>query len=176
MNNLVSEVITGKGSSFSFARFCDRWIWTLMALLLLSIVLLGFVPSSIDKVQAIKAGQRDAFPWFLHIHAVAMGSWVVLLLAQTLLVALNKRQWHKSLGMLSTVLAPLIFTMMVLIVGKFLIELSYLPPDAIIANVSGSVAFVLTLQGRAIVLYAIFFVWAYRTGRHNLETHKPINP
>jgi hypothetical protein len=65
----------------------DRWIFVFMAAFILATVLVGFVPASLGKIAAVEAGQRAPFPPVLHVHAVLMGSWVLLLLAQASLVA-----------------------------------------------------------------------------------------
>lgn len=49
-----------------------------------------------------------------------------------------------------------------------------LPADTPLAVISGSrgIGFVLTVQGRAIILFATFFVWAFRTRLSRPDTHK----
>ena len=86
----------------------DRWIFVFVAALLFVTVLAGFIPSSIEKISAIQSGQRAAFPSVLHIHAILMGSWISLLLAQACLVAGSHSSIHQRLGMLSMVLMPAI--------------------------------------------------------------------
>jgi hypothetical protein len=66
-----------------------RWVFVLMAALILGTVLVGFIPDSLEKIAAVEAGQRAPFPPVLHVHAVLMGSWVLLLLAQASLVAIR---------------------------------------------------------------------------------------
>lgn len=87
-------------------EFIDRWIWVFMAALFVVTVLVGFIPDSIAKVGAIEAGARPPFPPILHVHAVLMGSWMVLLLTQSTLMATGRSAWHKQLGLLSFGLAP----------------------------------------------------------------------
>jgi hypothetical protein len=70
------------------AALIDRWIFVFMAGLFVVVTLAGFVPSSIVKIAAVEAGQRPPFPLILHIHAVLMGSWLILLLGQTSLMAM----------------------------------------------------------------------------------------
>lgn len=177
----ASEARSIQSSEFSFARFADRWIWVFMAALLLVIVLAGFIPSSIQRIQAIQAQRSPPFPWFLHIHAVAMGSWMLLLLAQTLLIGTGRKRWHMSLGAVSVVAAPLVFVMMVVLASGRWAEVlagrvpSRLDPalaEAPLAAMSSGLAFVLAVQGRAVVLFSIFFVWAYRARHARPDTHK----
>lgn len=88
------------------AHSIDRWIYVGMAAWFILIVLTGFVPDSIMKIAAVQAGLRPTFPLILHVHAVLMGSFLLLLLAQTSLVALGRRHLHVRLGVLGMVLAP----------------------------------------------------------------------
>lgn len=92
--------------SASLTQIIDRWIFVFMAALLIVVTLLGFLPDSVMKVEAVSAGKRLPFPLILHAHAVVMGSWLLLLLAQTTLMATGRREGHKQLGLLSLVLAP----------------------------------------------------------------------
>ncbi|TNE28221.1 MAG: hypothetical protein EP350_10820 [Alphaproteobacteria bacterium] len=77
-----------------------------MAAMLVVVVLVGFVPDSLGKIAAVQAGERPPFPVAMHAHAVLMGSWMSLLLAQTTLMATGRKQGHMQLGLLSMVLAP----------------------------------------------------------------------
>ena len=86
----------------------DRWIYVFTAASLVVIVFAGFIPDSFMKVAAVGAGERPPFPAILHVHAVLMGSFLLLLLAQTVLVATGRRNGHMQLGIVATVLAPAI--------------------------------------------------------------------
>jgi hypothetical protein len=88
------------------AGFIDRWIFVFTAALFVIVTLVGFVPSSLAKIEAVQAGQRLPFPVILHVHAVLMGAWLLLLLAQTTLMATGQPRFHKQLGVASFVLAP----------------------------------------------------------------------
>jgi hypothetical protein len=95
-------------SGASRAHAIDRWIYVFTAAIMIAIVLAGFVPDSVTKVAAIQAGKRPPFPIMLHVHAVLMGSFLLLLLAQTVLVATGRRYWHMQLGIAAAVLVPAI--------------------------------------------------------------------
>ena len=95
-------------SGGSRTNVIDRWIYVFTAASFLAVVLAGFLPDSVAKVAAINAGQRPPFPLVLHIHAVLMGSFLLLLLAQTVLVATGRRAWHMQLGIAAMVLTPAI--------------------------------------------------------------------
>ena len=88
------------------AHAIDRWIYVFTAASFIAIVLAGFIPSSIGKIAAVQAGQRPPFPLVMHVHAALMGSFLLLLLAQTVLVATGRQAQHMRLGLVSMVLAP----------------------------------------------------------------------
>lgn len=89
-------------------QLVDRWIYVFMAAFFLATTFAGFIPDSFERVAAIRAGQRFPFPPVLHVHAVLMGAWLLLLLAQTSLVATGRRRLHRKLGVASVVLVPAI--------------------------------------------------------------------
>jgi hypothetical protein len=95
-------------SGASRSNVIDRWIYVFTAASFIAIVLAGFVPDSFAKLGAIHAGQRPPFPLVLHIHAVLMGSFLLLLLGQTVLVATGRRAGHMQLGVAGLVLTPVI--------------------------------------------------------------------
>ncbi len=88
------------------AHALDRWIYVVTAASFIVIVLAGFIPSSLGKIAAVQAGQRPPFPLVLHMHAMLMGSFLLLLLAQTTLVATGRCEYHRRLGLLAMVLVP----------------------------------------------------------------------
>lgn len=88
------------------ARTIDRWIYVYMAASFVAITLTGFIPDSIMKIALVKAGARPPFPLVLHFHAVLMGSFLLLVLAQTTMAATGKWQAHQRLGRLAMGLVP----------------------------------------------------------------------
>ena len=88
------------------AHAIDRWIFVIMAAWFIAIVLAGFIPDSLMKIGLVETGQRPPFPPILHLHAVLMGSFLLLLLAQSVLMATGKSAQHMRLGMVGMVLAP----------------------------------------------------------------------
>jgi hypothetical protein len=102
----IAESATGKTLPWAATDLIDRWIYVFTAGLFLVAVLFGFIPDSIEKITAVRSGQRPLFPPILHVHALLMGSWVILLFAQTTLMAAKRPMLHKQLGMTSFVLAP----------------------------------------------------------------------
>lgn len=102
------------------AHALDRWIYVITAASFIVIVLAGFIPSSLAKIAAVEAGERQPFPLVLHMHAVLMGTFLLLLLAQTTLVALGRCDLHRRLGLASMVIAPAIVA-----VGFVLVPTNY---------------------------------------------------
>ena len=90
------------------AHAIDRWIFVFMAAWFIVIVLVGFIPDAMMKVGLVEAGQRPPFPLVLHMHAVAMGSFLLLLLAQTVMVATGRNELHKQVGIAAFVLVPVL--------------------------------------------------------------------
>lgn len=90
------------------AHAVDRWIFVFMAAWFIALVLAGFIPSSLTKIEMVRSGMRPPFPLVMHVHAVLMGAFLLLLLAQTWLVATGRCAYHVRLGMLSLVLVPAI--------------------------------------------------------------------
>jgi hypothetical protein len=88
------------------AHAIDRWIFVFMAAWFIVIVLAGFIPDSLMKVAMVKAGARPPFPLVLHMHAIIMGSFLLLLLTQSWLMATGRSANHMRLGLLALVLAP----------------------------------------------------------------------
>ena len=102
------------------AHAIDRWIFVGMAGSFLVYTLLGFIPDSLGKIAALEAGQRPPFPPILHVHALLMGSFLLLLFTQTWLMATGRQEKHKQLGILGMILAPTL-----VVVGFILIPTNY---------------------------------------------------
>lgn len=90
------------------AHAVDRWIYVFTAASFIAIVLAGFIPSSLEKIALVEAGERAPFPLVMHMHAVLMGAFLLLLLAQTTLVATGRCALHMKLGLVSVLLVPAI--------------------------------------------------------------------
>ena len=90
------------------AHAIDRWIFVFMAIWFIALVLAGFIPSSLMKIEMVRSGLRPSFPLVMHLHAVLMGSFLLLLLAQTWLMATGRNGHHMRLGLLALALAPAI--------------------------------------------------------------------
>lgn len=168
----------GSGRESTLSGVIDRWIYVFMAALFVVTTLVGFVPDSLAKIAAVEAGQRAPFPPILHIHAVLMGSWLLLLLAQTSLMATGRPAHHKKLGLASFVLAPAIvmtgFVLVPTMYGQVWTATQNAPPEmaeqmqGLLAHV-GNIAL---LQIRAGLLFAFFVMLALKARKTDSSVHK----
>src|SRR3954453_16695809 len=76
------------------AHSIDRWIFVFTAVWFIAIVLVGFIPDSLIKVPPVQAAQRAPFPTVLHVHALLMGSFLLLLLTQAVPIATGRCELH----------------------------------------------------------------------------------
>src|SRR3982750_4137403 len=90
------------------AHAIDRGIFVPMAAWFIVITLTGFIPDAMMKVGMVKAGARPPFPMVLHMHAVLMGTFLALLLAQSWMMATGRNALHKQVGIGAFVLVPAI--------------------------------------------------------------------
>ena len=90
------------------AHALDRWIFVVQAVFFLVLVLAGFIPDAIGMVAAANAGLRPPLPIILHVHAVVMGSFLLLLLSQSVLMATGRCELHKRVGIAAFVLVPVL--------------------------------------------------------------------
>ena len=169
-----SDVLSGTPRAHSI----DRWIYVFTAASFIAIVLAGFIPSSLQKIAAVEAGQRPPFSPLLHMHAVLMGSFLLLLLAQTTLVATGRCAQHMRLGLVSMLLVPAI-----VIVGFLLARANYhgvwgalqaAPPAARaeLQGVMGILDNILLLQLRVGILFPILIWIGLRARRGEPGLHK----
>ena len=170
----TSDVLSGTPR----AHTIDRWIFVFMAVWFIAIVLAGFIPDSLMKIEAVRAGERPPFPLVLHLHAVLMGSFLLLLLTQTWLMATGKSAQHMRLGISAMVLAPAL-----VIVGLVLAPTMYhmLWDEAQSAlpgkreELQGVLAIrenILLLQLRVGILFSLFLAIALRARGRNAGLHK----
>ena len=125
--------IGGSSHDDSITGFIDRWIYVFMAALFFVTVLVGFIPDSLMKIEMVRAGTRPPFPMILHVHAVVMGAWMCLLLAQTSLMAAGRKAQHFQLGLVGMVLMPAIVLTGVILVptmyGQLYQQFANAPPE-----------------------------------------------
>ena len=160
------------------AHSIDRWIFVFMAVWFIAIVLAGFIPDSLAKIDLVRSGQRPPFPLVLHLHAVLMGLFLLLLLAQSWLMATGRSARHMRLGMLAMVLAPAL-----VIVGFFLAPTMYhmlwagalaAPPEsqAEMQAALGIWENILLLQIRIGILFPLFLAIGLKARGRNAGMHK----
>jgi hypothetical protein len=160
------------------AHAIDRWIYVFMAVWFIGIVLVGFIPDAMMKVAMVKAGARPPFPAILHVHAVLMGSFLLLLLVQTWLMATGRKALHMQLGVLGMALAA------ALVVAGFILAptmyyqvwggATFGPPQvrAAMAPVLPLVENILLLQIASGVMFSVFITIALVARDRNAGLHK----
>ena len=160
------------------AHAIDRWIFVITAAWFVLIVLTGFVPDSIMKIGMVEAGKRPPFPLIMHIHAVLMASFLLLVLAQTWLMATGRSEYHMRLGVAAFGLAP------ALVVAGFILAptmyhetwnlLRSAPPEAR-AKLQALIAKkedILLVQLRIGLLFPLFLLIGLRARGVNAGVHK----
>jgi hypothetical protein len=161
-----------------FTAFADRWIYVFMAALFIVTVFAGFIPDSIGKLGAVAAGKRPPFPMILHIHSVLMGSWLLLLLAQAVLMATGRAGFHKQLGMLGMVLAPAMvivgFILIPTMDGQIVEGIRHGPPPVVVElrNILPIVLDIMLIQIRAGLVFVVLVGIALAMRRADPEVHK----
>lgn len=160
------------------AHAIDRWIFVFMAAWFIALVLAGFVPSSLMKIELVRSGARPPFPLVMHLHAVLMGSFLLLLLAQTWLMATGRNAYHMRLGIASMVLAPAIvivgFILAPTMYHQILDGLQTAPPE-MRESVQERLSFsenVKLIQIRVGILFPLFLAIALRARGRDAGLHK----
>ena len=138
-------------------RFADRWIFVFTAALFVVVALGGFIPQSIAIVAMVKAGKFPPLPPILHVHAVLMGTWLLLLLAQALLVVTGRRALHQVLGITALVLVPaMVVTWVILVRMEW--------------EIAGATIGAVLI--RACIVFPVLVGWALWIRRSDPQTHK----
>lgn len=160
------------------AKTIDRWIYVFTAVSFIVITLTGFIPDSLQKIAAVQSGARPPFPVVLHMHAVLMGSFLLLLLVQTALVATGRGDLHRRLGIAGFMLAAVL-----VLVGLILVPTMYhyawnaaqaAPPETR-ARLQQNVLMrdnIMLLQLRIGLLFPLFLGIALRARRRDAGLHK----
>ncbi len=160
------------------AHAVDRWIFVFMAAWFIAVVFAGFIPDSLMKIEMVKAGLRPPFPLILHAHAVVMGSFLLVLLAQTWLMATGRREYHMQIGLVGYALAAVL-----VIVGFLLVPTMYGqvwdgahhgPPQVreMLQKQLPVVDNIALLQYRIGILFPLFLAIAFRARGKNAGMHK----
>jgi hypothetical protein len=160
------------------AHAIDRWIFVFMACWYIAIVLTGFIPDSLEKVAAVQAGQRPPFPTVLHVHAALMGSFLLLLLSQAVLMATGRCALHKRVGIAAFALVPAL-----VVAGTILAPTIYHqvwdfaqaaqpPVQKVMQGRLLALENILLLQGRIGILFPLFMVIGLAARGGNAGLHK----
>jgi uncharacterized membrane protein YozB (DUF420 family) len=160
----------------TISRLIDRWIYVFTAALYIATVLAGFVPDSLEMLGEIKVGQHPPLTLIYHVHAVTMGTWMLLFLVQTLLMANGRRELHKRVGLAAVALAPLVVgTMIGMVFMRW--RWFYSTGAAALAArdwavVEMHMANILIEQIHAVIVFPLLVGWALLVRRTDPESHK----
>ena len=160
------------------AHSIDRWIFVAMAAWFIAIVLVGFIPDAIGKVQAVQAGQRPPFPLILHMHAVLMGSFLLLLLAQSVMMATDRCELHKKVGVAAFALVPALVVVGIILaptIYRQVADFAQSGPPNLRPEMQGrllALENILLLQLHAGILFGVFVTMALLARRANSGFHK----
>lgn len=160
------------------AHALDRWIFVITALWFVAIVLIGFIPDSLMKVAAVEAGQRPPFPLVMHMHAALMGSFMLLLLTQTILVATGRCDLHQRVGRAGMVLVPMLVAVGLVLVPTIYHSVAHAAqsaPAPVAAKMKLRLAEldnIMLFQLRIGVLFPLFLFIGLRARKINSGLHK----
>ena len=165
-------------SQSTFTNVIDRWIYVFMAVFFIAITLTGFIPDSLTKIAAVEAGERPPFPLVLHLHSILMGSFLLLLLAQTTLAAIGRLEYHRRLGLAAIVIAPAI-----VIAGFLLVPTMYhqiwdgmqAAPAEARASIQAFLHFfdnIMLIQIRVGIVFSLFILIALMARKSDSGLHK----
>lgn len=169
-----ADVLSGTPRAHSI----DRWIFVAMAAWFIVVVLAGFVPDALGKIAAVKAGQRPPFPLIMHVHAVLMGSFLLLLLAQSLMMATGRCALHKQVGIAAFILVPALVVVGIILAPTMYHQVwngaHFGPPQvqAALTPVVPQLENILLLQIHAGILFALFMTMALWVRSANSGFHK----
>ena len=88
-------------------------------ILLIIVIQVGFFKTYISHFPkfedyTVEGGRVEHFNWYMHLHGMVMMAWVFMLLLQPILILKGRIKWHRQVGKLSYVLAPLVLVMLYL--------------------------------------------------------------
>jgi len=171
VSHSIANALPGQASApDQIGVLADRWIYVFMSALFVTTALTGFIPDSFLRVAAIEAGKRPPFAMIVHVHAVVMGSWLLLLLAQSYLQATGQRALHRQLGIASLALmvaVPIAMIAMVINAWSPVLSSTPAPPDRVHA-----LSNILLFQIRSFVLFTVFTTWALLVRKSDPDSHR----
>jgi hypothetical protein len=141
----------------------DRWFFAGMSVAVAATVAGGFAPTYYLK----PLFGTPALPLSIHIHGALFTTWVLLFVAQTSLVAANRTDLHKRLGIVGAVLAAAM-----VVSGTFVaIDSARRARPALGALAAAPPLFVLVIPLASVVVFTIL-VGLGLYYRRRAETHK----
>ena len=141
----------------------DRWFFTGMAIAVVATVVAGFAPTYYLK----PLFATPALPLSVHVHGALFTAWVLLFAAQTSLVAANRTDLHKRLGIGGALLAAAM-----VVSGTFVaIDSARRARPALGALAGAPPSFVLVIPLASVVVFTIL-VGLGLYYRRRAETHK----
>jgi hypothetical protein len=172
-----ADVINTLPATSALARFADRWVYVFMAGLFIITALAGFIPDSVAILTEVRAHARPPLPPVMHMHALLMGSWLLLLFAQTLLMAMGRRPLHRKIGAVAVLLVPLILVTMVSLVRIGFEDVATASAahgvdPAEISNMRLLVSSLLPEQARAALFFGVFTAWGLWVRNRDPQAHK----
>ena len=160
------------------AHALDRWIFVINAAFFIVITLTGFIPDSLMKIAMVNAGQRPPFPLILHVHSVLMGSFLLLLLTQTILMATGRGALHRRIGPVAMVLVPALVVAGIILVPTTWLSiwgaLQHAPPEArpMLWDLHLRLDDIMLLQLRIGVLFPLLMWLGLRARSRDAGLHK----
>jgi hypothetical protein len=86
----------------------ERWFFSGMTIAMALTCFVGFAPSYFLRSHF---GPPQALPALLHLHGLAFSLWIVLLVAQSTLIAVKRTRLHRYLGYAGAILAMLMMVL-----------------------------------------------------------------
>ena len=169
---------SGNHTEGSLVAVIDRWFYVLMALFLIAVILIGFVPDSFSRAADIGAGGRPDFLPQAHFHALTMASWMALLLTQTVLMATGRKGWHMQLGVAGMVLAPLMIVAgLMLVPANFEARIAFAETagpavQAELGKTLHNMTNAVLIQLRSGVAFGVLVAMALAARQHDSGLHK----
>lgn len=165
-------------SGSPLAQAIDRWIYVYMAASFVVVTLIGFIPDSIGLLADARSGAIAPIPLVMHFHAVLMGSFLLLVLMQTMLAATGRLAMHRQFGRVALVLVPAL-----VLVGFILVPTIYrsvwypaqsaaAPARTALQHLVLRLDNIMLLQFRIGILFALFTFLGLRARGQDGAFHK----
>jgi len=161
-------------------RTTPSFIFVLTAALFIITAIASFAPTSLRLILSVSSGDQPLPPPVVHFHAASMTLWLVLLLAQSVLVSRQRSDIHRKLGLTSLILAPCILVSMygmdIYGMETFVAENDILAsaddPVRQVSQLKRYISSILLIHGSSYLLFPVFYLWAILVRRKNNEAHK----